>query len=477
MLSTALEIPLSDASSQTLSNTGILSTVLLRDCGLVWSGKRRQVQSQQSSLEVEPSAHTSGGEELDSDEFAEDSEDGDALTMLGLPTTFGGSKAQPWHRKRQRSQRHEPALDSSTGLWYYYRESSQETQWHAPTEGYMPYPLPLEHFHSQATPAIPQSQDPDPLAAGPHPQSPSAGGATATNASAGGATAASAPSQLQSRLTQGQKERVEGSGVFEEMPLPQGVHTRFDEDGMSIPEADDKAHAMSQQEDAQWQVGGDRSRGQYGRPHRRLIQYWLQRYSLWSRYDSGIVMDEGGWYSVTPEVVALHQAEKCGGRVVVDACAGVGGNAIAMASRGSCHQVIAVEWNEERLRLLTHNAGLYNSSHKIVQVCADFFAVAHLLQADAVFVSPPWGGPAYHKSASYDLTQFPDMPCGLTGLIEAAASALRSARDGAVVAVFLPRNSDLQQVAAAVPDTAKRWEVERNVLNGHFKGVTLYIWF
>ncbi|KAK9809650.1 hypothetical protein WJX73_000241 [Symbiochloris irregularis] len=415
MLSTALEIPLSDASSQTLSNTGILSTVLLRDCGLVWSGKRRQVQSQQSSLEVEPSAHTSGGEELDSDEFAEDSEDGDALTMLGLPTTFGGSKAQPWHRKRQRSQRHEPALDSSTGLWYYYRESSQETQWHAPTEGYMPYPLPLEHFHSQATPAIPQSQDPDPLAAGPHPQSPSAGGATATNASAGGATAASAPSQLQSRLTQGQKERVEGSGVFEEMPLPQGVHTRFDEDGMSIPEADDKAHAMSQQEDAQWQVGGDRSRGQYGRPHRRLIQYWLQRYSLWSRYDSGIVMDEGGWYSVTPEVVALHQAEKCGGRVVVDAY--------------------------------------------------------------AVFVSPPWGGPAYHKSASYDLTQFPDMPCGLTGLIEAAASALRSARDGAVVAVFLPRNSDLQQVAAAVPDTAKRWEVERNVLNGHFKGVTLYIWF
>lgn len=43
-------------------------------------------------------------------------------------------------------------------------------------------------------------------------------------------------------------------------------------------------------------------------------------------------------------------------------------------------QVLAVEWNEERLRLLTHNAGLYDVAHKIVPVCADFFAIAHLLQ-------------------------------------------------------------------------------------------------
>ena len=46
----------------------------------------------------------------------------------------------------------------------------------------------------------------------------------------------------------------------------------------------------------------------YGRPRRALVRYWLQRYSLWARYDEGILMDEEGWYSVTPEVVALHQA-------------------------------------------------------------------------------------------------------------------------------------------------------------------------
>ena len=40
----------------------------------------------------------------------------------------------------------------------------------------------------------------------------------------------------------------------------------------------------------------------------QVAKYWMQRYSLWSRYDAGVVMDEEGWFSVTPEVVALHHA-------------------------------------------------------------------------------------------------------------------------------------------------------------------------
>ena len=50
---------------------------------------------------------------------------------------------------------------------------------------------------------------------------------------------------------------------------------------------------------------------EYGRPKRSLIRYWLQRYSLWQRYDRSILMDEEGWYSVTPEVIAMHQAGQC----------------------------------------------------------------------------------------------------------------------------------------------------------------------
>ena len=40
----------------------------------------------------------------------------------------------------------------------------------------------------------------------------------------------------------------------------------------------------------------------------RVAKYWMQRYSLWSRYDEGVGMDEEGWFSATPEVIALHQA-------------------------------------------------------------------------------------------------------------------------------------------------------------------------
>ena len=40
----------------------------------------------------------------------------------------------------------------------------------------------------------------------------------------------------------------------------------------------------------------------------RVAKYWMQRYSLWSKYDEGVLMDEEGWFSATPEVVAMHHA-------------------------------------------------------------------------------------------------------------------------------------------------------------------------
>lgn len=44
---------------------------------------------------------------------------------------------------------------------------------------------------------------------------------------------------------------------------------------------------------------------------RKLWKYWLQRFSLFSRFQDGILMDEEGWYSATPEVVAAHHASRC----------------------------------------------------------------------------------------------------------------------------------------------------------------------
>ena len=42
-------------------------------------------------------------------------------------------------------------------------------------------------------------------------------------------------------------------------------------------------------------------------------------------------MDTEAWYSVTPEEIAVHQAQRCACDVIVDAFTGCGGNAIQFA--------------------------------------------------------------------------------------------------------------------------------------------------
>mmetsp|Transcript_15637 Transcript_15637/g.24320 ORF Transcript_15637/g.24320 Transcript_15637/m.24320 type:complete len:179 (+) Transcript_15637:37-573(+) len=39
-------------------------------------------------------------------------------------------------------------------------------------------------------------------------------------------------------------------------------------------------------------------------------KYWSQRRRLFSKFDDGIELDTEGWYSVTPEVISDHVAEK-----------------------------------------------------------------------------------------------------------------------------------------------------------------------
>lgn len=61
-------------------------------------------------------------------------------------------------------------------------------------------------------------------------------------------------------------------------------------------------------------------------------KYWHQRYDLFWRYDEGVQLDEEGWFSVTPEEIAVRHAQRCAGvGVVIDGFAGVGGNAIQFA--------------------------------------------------------------------------------------------------------------------------------------------------
>lgn len=62
-----------------------------------------------------------------------------------------------------------------------------------------------------------------------------------------------------------------------------------------------------------------------------LIKFWYKRYSLFSRFDQGIKLDQESWFSVTPEKVAEHLAERCRCDLIIDGFCGAGGNAIQFA--------------------------------------------------------------------------------------------------------------------------------------------------
>ena len=219
----------------------------------------------------------------------------------------------------------------------------------------------------------------------------------------------------------------------------------------------------------------------------KLRKYWGQRYKLFSKYDLGIELDNVGWFSVTPEHIAREQAyelvpqNRKGRSVVIDAFAGVGGNAIQFAEAGA--HVVAVELDHGRCCLTRHNAAVYGVSGAVEVLQGDFLKLElGSLESDVVFLSPPWGGPGYNKMDSFDPRT--DLG-GLNGLalLEAARRAAPRA------ALFLPRNTDNNALLELVNDAGgeltkiSEHEREGSVEPGQkkfyspIKAITAYIQF
>ncbi|KAI0297832.1 RNA cap guanine-N2 methyltransferase-domain-containing protein [Multifurca ochricompacta] len=213
-----------------------------------------------------------------------------------------------------------------------------------------------------------------------------------------------------------------------------------------------------------------------------LQKYFAQRTRYFSRYDEGCLLDEEGWYSVTPEAIATQIAERCRCDVILDAFCGVGGNAIAFAR--TCERVIALDTSPTRLALARHNAALHGLATRIEFILTDFrtFAASHMLHAsstatttttsslsssssssssspkthsssstmrkiDVVFLSPPWGGPEYLSAGTeYSLARTQPEP---------ASELFRIARLlTSNVAFYVPRNTILEDIAALLPAPA-----------------------
>ncbi|XP_054250589.1 trimethylguanosine synthase [Indicator indicator] len=198
-----------------------------------------------------------------------------------------------------------------------------------------------------------------------------------------------------------------------------------------------------------------------------LAKYWAQRYRLFSRFDEGIKLDREGWFSVTPEKIAEHIAVRVSHSfncdVIVDAFCGVGGNAIQFALTSK--RVIAIDIDPEKLSLARNNAEVYGVADQIEFVCGDFMVLAADLQADVVFLSPPWGGPDYATAEIFDI-QTMICPDGFE-IFRLSKKITNN------IVYFLPRNADIDQVASLAGPGGKV-EIEQNFLNNKLKTITAY---
>lgn len=169
-----------------------------------------------------------------------------------------------------------------------------------------------------------------------------------------------------------------------------------------------------------------------------LIKYWYKRFSLFSKFDLGIKLDRESWFSVTPEKVALHTAERCRCDVIIDAFCGAGGNSIQFAL--TCEKVFAIDIDPRKIEMAKHNAIVYGVADRIEFIVGDYLSLADSLKADVVFLSPPWGGPTYLKEDVFNLEQ---------SLLPVPASELLTKTKQITdnIAIYLPRNSNTQQVS------------------------------
>ena len=196
-----------------------------------------------------------------------------------------------------------------------------------------------------------------------------------------------------------------------------------------------------------------------------IKKYWYQRYRLFSKYDEGIQIDSAeSWFSITPEKIAIHLAERCKCDVIVDAFCGVGGNTIQFAK--TCQKVIAIDIDPKKIQAAKNNARVYGVEDRIEFIVGDFFQVIPLIYtADVIFLSPPWGGPEYLGAEVYDLQSM--IPVDGIKIFDEALKITEN------VAYYVPKNTNVDQLIS-LAGPGGNVEIEQNILNTKVKTVTAY---
>ena len=87
--------------------------------------------------------------------------------------------------------------------------------------------------------------------------------------------------------------------------------------------------------------------------------------------------------------------------------------------------------------------------------------------ADAIFLSPPWGGPEYLNTKVYNLQKMGSSMDGYK-VFSIAKSVTPN------VAFFVPKNTGFQQLEDLSVGAGGKVYVEKNILNNKTKALTAY---
>lgn len=136
--------------------------------------------------------------------------------------------------------------------------------------------------------------------------------------------------------------------------------------------------------------------------------YWEHRTDLFAKWFDGkrevIHYDKVGLCTVKPKRIATEIAHSFSGVRVLDAFAGIGGVAIALARSGKT--VLAVESDAARCKMLRENVRLYGVDESVEIINADVLELYQDLDFDCLYLDPSWGGPSYRDTKSFRFNHF-----------------------------------------------------------------------
>jgi len=170
---------------------------------------------------------------------------------------------------------------------------------------------------------------------------------------------------------------------------------------------------------------------------------------------------------VAEDLAALTPKSKS---ILIDMFAGAGGNVIAFALSKRWSTIIAIEKDPSVMACAQHNANIYGVYEQITWINGDSFSYLDTNSSaiepskTVIFASPPWGGPGYKSDEIFNLnTMSPYSIKQIHGVCRSMDSAL-----------YLPRTSDLRQIAKLAPPE-KKIEVVQYCMEGASKALVAYI--